>query len=334
MNYSLVNTAHNIGKANRSFRGNSSPTSTHSFARRLDAKQAALEDWESSFSQILSRTKQNIIKVNERYGSPHGQNVHPTSLSSSGYSTSRMSTLEHLGISSLRGHRKIGTESTEQSSAAGTSTHKLADQVLLMQRLDRLEHTVLHHHQSDVGDHDADSGKDTTGLGQDESKNDPPRSSPYKTNNNANHPSMYDSTNSSSVRTTGGSLSLRGGADLSLNSFERRVALLESRVEQMHVQVTDHPCEHIFSTSYDTIDPYTSQHRWTRPAAMCVTASVTTLPSSPPSPSTPPRSTTSPQVPFPLPVPVFVLLSTHLLTLCCMLFVVVCQSWRRGSPWV
>jgi len=55
MNYSLVNTAHNIGKANRSFRGNSSPTSTHSFARRLDAKQLALEDWESSFSQILSR---------------------------------------------------------------------------------------------------------------------------------------------------------------------------------------------------------------------------------------------------------------------------------------
>ena len=245
MNYSLVNTAHNINKANRSFRGNSSPTSTHSFARRLDAKQAALEDWESSFSQILSRTKQNIIKVNERYGSPHhGQGVvHPTPFSSSGHSTSRMSSLEHLGFSSLRGHRKIGTESSEQQQAA-TSTHKLADQVLLMQRLDRLENTVLHHHQPDGADHATDVGNDATGLGQDESKSDPSRSSPYKTNNITNeassqHPSVYDNTGSSSARFAGGSLSLRGGADLSLNSFERRVALLESRVEQMHVQVID-----------------------------------------------------------------------------------------------
>ena len=140
-----------------------------------------------------------------------------------------MSTLEQMGISSLRGHRKVGTESTEQSSSA-SSTHKLADHVLLMQRLDRLENTVLQHS-------DADDGKDSTGgLGQDESKNDPPRSSPYKTDNNTNHP--YDNTSSSSARTTGG-MSLRGGADLSLNSFERRVALLESRVEQMHIQVRE-----------------------------------------------------------------------------------------------
>ena len=228
MNYSLVNTAHNIGKANRSFRGNSSPTSTHSFARRLDAKQAALEDWESSFSQILSRTKQNIIKVNERYGSPHGQQgVQPPSFSSG---TSRMSTLEHLGISSR--HRKVGTESSDQS----TATHKLADQVLLMQRLDRLENTVLHHHQSDGVAHDADNGNDPAGLGQDESKNDPPRSSPYKTNNNTHHAPVNDSS-SSAARVVGGFSSLRGSADLSLNSFERRVALLESRFEQMHVQV-------------------------------------------------------------------------------------------------
>jgi len=129
-----------------------------------------------------------------------------------------MSALEHLGISSR--HRKIGMESTEQPS----TTNKLADQVLLMQRLDRLENKVLHHHQVDGGDHDAEA----TGLGQDESKNDPPRSSPYKTNND-----------SSSARATVGSLSLRGSADLSINSFERRVALLESRVEQIHVQVTE-----------------------------------------------------------------------------------------------
>jgi len=231
MNYSLVNTAHNIGKANRSFRGNSSPTSTHSFARRLDAKQAALEDWESSFSQILSRTKQNIIKVNERYGSPHGQQgIQPPSFSSG---TSRMSTLEHLGISSR--HRKFGTDSIEQSTAA-TSTHKLADQVLLMQRLDRLENTVLHHHQSDGVVQDADNSIDPTGLGQDESKNDPPRSSPYKTNNIIQHVSV-DDRSSSATRVVGGFSSLRGSADLSLTSFERRVALLESRVEQMHVQV-------------------------------------------------------------------------------------------------
>ena len=117
INANLINTQHNIGRTSRSFRGHASPISSHSFGRRLDSKQAALEDWESSFTQILSRTKHTIIKVNERYGSPHAYdvrastgNMHTAPPAPPAPSASRISnSLEYLGIAPLRAHR-VGFE--------------------------------------------------------------------------------------------------------------------------------------------------------------------------------------------------------------------------------
>ena len=139
-------------RSSRSFRGNASPTSSHTYGRRMDAQHAALEDWESSFTQILSRTKQNIIRVNERYGSP--QPVHEPR-GAAGLPVlpppSRVrDSLEYLGIAPLRSH-KVGTEpptTNTMQAEAHTSDELLSP---LLQRLERLEASVLIQTQNYTG---------------------------------------------------------------------------------------------------------------------------------------------------------------------------------------
>lgn len=132
-------------RSSRSFRGNASPTSSHAYGRRMEAQHAALEDWETSFTQILSRTKQNIIRVNERYGSPsHGG--HPMSSAPLAVAPSRVrDSMEYLGIAPLRSHR-VGTEPSHDH-----QHHQLQQQQEmspLLQRLERLEASVLQQTQA------------------------------------------------------------------------------------------------------------------------------------------------------------------------------------------
>ena len=67
---------YNRNSSRRGFDSNRNPPQTNRFNSYNDRERAE-PDWESSFSQILTRTKQNINRVNEKYGTSNSISARP-----------------------------------------------------------------------------------------------------------------------------------------------------------------------------------------------------------------------------------------------------------------